>query len=145
MESASSVIHEWNNNVPLALNRHCESRPSQSYRDAGVWCESITNGFTASVLLIGREATKCQVTGTYVTVTYRSETPSRTLGYRLQELRVFVNNKHKYNKWTRQIPLRKIQQNLKTPLTSAFLIAMEPEITVFTKSTPGPNWAPLKV
>jgi hypothetical protein len=61
--------HEWNNNVPLALNRHCESRPTKSiYRDTRVWCESITNGFNASVLLIGREATKSQVTGTPVTV-----------------------------------------------------------------------------
>ena len=75
-------------------------------------------------------------------VVYRSQTPSRTLGYRLQELHVIVN-KHKYNKWTRQIPQRKIQQNLTHHWPVHFLIAMEPDITVFTKSATGPNWAPL--
>jgi len=58
-------------------------------------------------------------------VAYCPDTPSRTLGYR-----VFVNNKH--NKLTRQIPWRKIQQNLTHRSPLHFLIAMEPKITVFT-------------
>jgi len=71
MKSANSVIRSMNGTTTyrLALNMHCESRPTKSiYRDARVLCESITNGFNASVLLIGRETTKCQVTGTSVTV-----------------------------------------------------------------------------
>jgi len=69
MESASSVIRTTSEQQRTVGSEQALRVATKSiYRDAGVWCKRITNGFNASVLLIGREATKCQITGTSVTV-----------------------------------------------------------------------------